>query len=270
MESERYQNRRLWVDRIEVAADMILESKRIVVFTGAGISTESGISDFRSPGGIWSRFDPGEFTYQKFLSSQESRQKYWEFSKSTWPEMAAAKPNRGHYAIAELDKMGRLDCVVTQNIDGLHQKSGIPEEKVIELHGTARWVVCLECRQRYPREEIQRRCELGEVVPRCDACGGIMKPATISFGQPMPEKETREAERKSASCDLFLVAGSSLVVYPAAQMPLIAKDSGARLIIINMEPTPHDRYADLVIHKRTGEALPRIMAQAKAKLEELG
>ena len=258
------------MNKIDMVSDMILESKRTVVFTGAGHSTESGISDFRSPGGIWSRFDPGEFTFQRFLSSQESRQKYWKFSTSTWPEMAAAKPNRGHYAIAELYHMGKLDCVITQNIDGLHQKSGIPEERVIELHGTAWWVNCLECGRRYPREEIQKRVESGEGVPKCDSCGGIMKPATISFGQPMPERETREAEMRSAACDLFLVAGSSLVVYPAAQMPLIAKDNGAKLVIINLEPTPHDRYADVVIHEKTGKALPQIAAQVKAKLNERG
>jgi NAD-dependent deacetylase len=244
---------------------MILESKRIVVFTGAGMSTESGISDFRSPGGIWSRFDPNEFTFQRFLSGEAAREKYWEFSSSSWPEMAAAKPNRGHDAIAELCHMGKLDCVITQNIDGLHQKSGIPEEMVIELHGTAWWVNCLECGQRYPREDIHHRFEAGEKAPRCHACGGIMKPATISFGQSMPEKETREAERRSAACDLFLAAGSSLVVYPAAQMPLVARDSGARLVIINMEPTPHDRYADVVIHQKTGEALPEIVAWVKGR-----
>lgn len=258
------------MDKSDAVADMILESERMVVFTGAGISTESGISDFRSPGGIWSRFDPSEFTFQRFLSSHESREKYWQFSTSTWPEMSAAKPNRGHDAIAELYRLGKLDCVITQNIDGLHQKSGIPTERVIELHGTAWWVNCLECGQRYPREEIQRRVEQGEKVPKCDACGGIMKPATISFGQPMPEKETSEAEKRSASCDLFLVAGSSLVVYPAAQMPVIAKDSGAKLVIINMEATPHDHYADAVIHEKTGEALPPILARVKAKYEARG
>jgi len=256
------------VDKADIVADTLLESKKIVVFTGAGISTESGISDFRSPGGIWSRFDPSEFTFQKFLASEESREKYWAFSSSSWPEMSAAKPNQGHNAIAELYHMGKLDCVVTQNIDGLHQKSGIPEERVIELHGTAWWVKCLECGQRYPREEIHKRVESGEKVPRCDACGGIMKPATISFGQSMPLEETGEAERRSAACDLFLVAGSSLVVYPAAQMPLIAKDNGAKLVIINLEPTPHDHYADVVIHEKTGEALPQVMVRVKEKSGE--
>jgi len=255
------------VNKIDTVANMVLEAKRVVVFTGAGHSTESGIADFRSPGGIWDRFDPNEFTYQKFLSSEVSREKYWEFSKLLWPTIDRAEPNRGHYAIAELHHIGRLDCVITQNIDGLHQKSGIPEEKVIELHGTMKWVICLECGRRYPREEIQRRLELGEKVPRCDDCGGITKPAIIAFGQPMPERETREAERKAATCDLFLVAGSSLVVYPAAQMPLIAKDNGASLVIINLTPTPHDRYADMVINEKTGEALPQIVEQVKAKLK---
>ncbi len=254
------------MSEIDTAADMILQAKKLVVFTGAGMSTESGISDFRSPGGVWSRFDSSELTFQKFQSSEESREKYWEFSTSSWGEMAAAQPNPGHHAIAELDNIGKLDCVITQNIDGLHQRSGIPEEKVIELHGTARWVSCLECGQRYPREQIQDRLRGGIKVPRCDSCGGIMKPATISFGQAMPERETREAETRAAACDLFLVAGSSLVVYPAAQMPLIAKDSGARLIIINLTPTPHDPYADIVIHDKTGPALSQIIDQVKASL----
>ena len=254
------------MSQIDTAADMITQSKKLVVFTGAGMSTESGISDFRSPGGVWSRFDPSELSFQKFLSSEESREKYWEFSTSSWGEMAAAQPNPGHQAIAELNSLGKLDCVITQNIDGLHQRSGIPEKKVIELHGTARWVSCLECGQRYPREQIQERLKGGIKVPRCDSCGGIMKPATISFGQAMPERETRQAEAKAAACDLFLVAGSSLVVYPAAQMPLIAKESGARLIIINLTPTPHDPHADIVIHDQTGPALSQIIDRVKAYL----
>lgn len=255
------------MNKIEATSELILQSRKIAVFTGAGISTESGISDFRSPGGIWDRFDPDEFTYQKFLSSEISREKYWEFHKLLFPEMIKAKPNPGHLAIAELYQMGKLDCVITQNVDGLHQKSGIPEERVIELHGTIKWVFCLECGKRYPREQIQSRLESGEKMPRCDACAGIIKPATVAFGQPMPERETREAERRAANCDLFIVAGSSLVVYPAAQMPLIAKDNGAKLVIINLMPTPHDRYADIVIYEKTGQALPQIVEQVKAKLK---
>ena len=254
------------MSKIDDVADMILQSRKMVVFTGAGHSTESGIADFRSPGGIWDRFDPEEFTYQKFMSSAASREKSWELAKIVWPVIANAEPNRGHHAIAALYKMGKVDCVITQNIDFLHQRSGIPEDRVIELHGTVKWVDCLDCGRRYPREDIQDRLEKGEKVPACEACGGILKQATVAFGQPMPEKETREAERRSAACDLFLVAGSSLVVYPAAQMPLIAKGGGARLVIINLTPTPHDHYADIVINEKTGEVLPQIAAKVRVGL----
>jgi len=255
------------MNQIDAVSDIILKSSKIVVFTGAGISTESGVSDFRSPGGIWDRFDPSELSFPNFLASEASREKYWAFYKELWPAMVDAEPNRGLYAIAELHHLGKLDCVITQNIDGLHQKSGIPGEKVIELHGTMQWVVCLECGKKYPREPIQSRLESGEKVPRCDACRGIIKPATISFGQAMPEWETREAQKRAAACDLFLAIGSSLVVYPAAQMPLIAKDSGAKMVIINLTPTSHDRYADIVINEKTGETLSQIVEQVKAKLK---
>lgn len=254
------------MEQIDAVAKMVLESKRLVVFTGAGVSTESGVSDFRSPGGIWDRFDPSELNYQTFMASEEGRERYWQFQRELWPEMAKARPNPGHHAIAEFYNMGNLDCVITQNIDSLHQKTGVPEERVIELHGTVKWVDCLECGRRYPREPIQARLDAGTKVPRCDSCGGIMKPATVSFGQPMPERETRQAEMAAAACDLFLSAGSSLVVYPAAQMPLIAKDSGARLVIINLTPTPHDRHADIVINEKTGPILSKIAERVKAKL----
>jgi NAD-dependent deacetylase len=254
------------MNEIDSVSEMVVQSKKLVVFTGAGISTESGVSDFRSPGGIWDRFDPNELNFQSFMASEAGREKYWEFSKALWPTVVDAKPNAGHYAIAELHRLGKLDCVITQNIDNLHQKSGVPEEKVIELHGTLKWVICLECGQRYPREQIQARLDSGIKVPRCDSCGGITKPATVAFGQPMPERETRQAEARATACDLFLVAGSSLVVYPAAQMPLIAKHSGAKLIIINLTPTPHDRYADIVIYEKTGPVLSQIVEQVKARL----
>ena len=253
------------MDKIDAVSDIILQSKRIVVFTGAGIGTESGIPDFRSPGGIWDRYDPNELTYQKFLTSQASREKYWERQKLLWPVIAAAKPNAGHLAIAELHKMGKLDCVITQDGDSLHQKSGIPGEMVIELHGTWTRALCLGCGRKYPSEEVQVRLEAGEKVPTCKECGGIMKPDVIQFGQAMPEKETREAERRAAGCDLLMACGSSLVVYPAAQMPLIAKENRAKLVIINLVPTPHDQYADVVINEKIGEVLPRIIEQVKAK-----
>ncbi len=254
------------MDNIAAVVDMVVKSKKLVVFTGAGVSTESGIPDFRSPGGVWDRFDPNEYTFQKFLESEAGREKAWARYREIWTVIVGARPNSGHYAIAELYRLGKLDCVITQNIDNLHQISGIPEEMVIELHGTVKWVVCLECGRRYPREEIQARLEAGEKAPKCDGCQGILKQATISFGQPMPERETREAERRSAGCDLFLIAGSSLVVYPAAQMPLIAKNNGARLVIINLTPTPHDDYADIVINEKTGEALSRIVERVRVKL----
>jgi len=253
------------MSKIDDAADFIFQSKKIVVFTGAGISTESGIPDFRSPGGIWSKYDPSELTYQKFLTSQASREKYWERQKTLWPIIAAAKPNAGHLAIAELYKMGKLDCVITQDGDSLHQKAGVPDEMVIELHGTWTRAICLSCGRKYPSEEVQVRLEAGEKVPTCEACGGIMKPDVIQFGQAMPEQETSEAQRKAANCDMLLACGSSLIVYPAAQMPLIAKENGAKLVIINLMSTPHDQYADIVINEKLGETLSQIIEQVKAK-----
>lgn len=255
------------MNEISTLSDLILRAKKVVIFTGAGISTESGIHDFRSPGGIWEKYDPNELVFQKFVSSETSREKYWEFVKTVWPTMLSAQPNAGHYAIAELYRIGKLDCVITQNIDGLHQKAGVPDEEVIELHGTFRWVDCLECGKRYPREQIWNRLQSGEKVPKCDSCSGILKPATISFGQQMPQRETREAEIRSTSCDLLMAAGSSLVVYPAAQMPIIAKNNGAKLVIVNLTPTPHDGYADIVIHKKLGQSLSQAVERVKRKLE---
>ncbi len=252
------------MDKIETVASIVRLSKKIVVFTGAGISTESGIPDFRSPGGIWDRYNPAELTYQKFLSSQASREKYWERQKNLWPIIAAARPNAGHLAIAELDKMGKLDCVITQDGDGLHQRSGVPADKVIELHGTWTRALCLSCGRKYPSEEVQLRLEAGEKVPTCHACGGILKPDVVQFGQSMPVKETSEAQRRAGACDLFLVCGSSLVVYPAAEMPLMAKEVGAKLVIINLQPTPHDDFADVIINDKIGSVLPAIVQRARA------
>ncbi len=256
------------MEPVDTVADMILQAKKIVVFTGAGFSTESGVPDFRSPGGVWDKFDPGELNYQNFLRSEEIREKYWRMHKMMWETIRDAQPNSGHYAVTDLYNMGKLDCVVTQNTDGLHQKAGVPDELVIEVHGTMQWVDCLDCRKRYPRGQVHDKMLAGEKVPRCDSCNGILKPATIAFGQSMPERETREAENRSSNCDLFLAAGSSLVVYPAAQMPVTAKRNGARLVILNLTPTPHDHYADIVISEKTGETLSQIVARAKAKLQE--
>jgi NAD-dependent deacetylase len=253
------------MDKIAEVADIVSQSKKIVVFTGAGMSTESGIPDFRSPGGIWDRYDPNELTYQKFLTSQASREKYWERQKTLWPLIAAARPNAGHLALLELHKMGKLDCIITQDGDSLHQKSGIPDEIVLELHGTWTRALCLNCGKKYPSDKVQTRLEAGEKVPKCEACGGIMKPDVIQFGQAMPEKETGEARIRAADCDLLLACGSSMVVYPAAKMPLTAKDNGARLVIINLTETPHDRYADVVLNEKIGYVLPLVVEQVKAK-----
>ena len=247
-------------------ADRILDARRIVVFTGAGISTESGIPDFRSPGGIWTKFDPREFTFQRFVGEIEVRRRAWQFFRAIpWSDV---KPNRAHYAVAELEKLGKLDCVITQNIDGLHQMAGNAPDRVIELHGTTRYVVCLDCNKRWTREEIEEWLDDGVEIPLCDACGGIMKSATISFGQSMPVEETREAEERSRRCDLCIVIGSSLVVYPAAYMPIHAVRSGARLVIINNDPTPLDTEASIVLNAGAGETMVRVLEHVKAGLGE--
>jgi NAD-dependent deacetylase len=252
--------------QIEEVARLILTSKRIVVFAGAGLSTESGIPDFRSPGGVWDRYDPEDFYFQNFLSSEVSREKYWQMATEMYEPMKKAQPNLAHLAIAEMERLGKLDCVITQNIDGLHFKAGNSEEKVIQLHGTAMSVSCLSCGRRYDRDEIQERLRKGLKVPRCDDCGGPLKPATISFGQSMPERETQEAHHRSSLSDLFVVIGSSLVVQPAASMPLVAKRNGAKLIIINRDPTSYDDMADLVIHGQAGSIMDSILKEVKRGL----
>jgi NAD-dependent deacetylase len=252
--------------KLTQVAQWIVNAKRTVVFTGAGLSTESGIPDFRSPGGVWDKYNPEDFYFQNFLANEASREKYWQMATEMWEPIKKAQPNPAHLAIAEFEKLGKLDCVITQNIDGLHFKAGNSEEKVIQLHGTAIFVSCLSCRKRYDRNEIQERIKKGQKAPRCDDCGGLLKPATISFGQSMPEKETQEAYHRSSLCDLFIVIGSSLVVQPAASMPLVAKRNGARLVIINRDPTPFDDIADLVIHDQAGPTMGSILEYVKKGL----
>ena len=251
---------------IKEVAGWIMNAKKMVVFTGAGLSTESGIPDFRSPGGVWDRYDPEDFYFQRFISSEASRVKYWQMATEMYEPMKQAQPNLAHLAIAEMERLGKLDCVITQNIDGLHFKAGNSAEKVIELHGTAMHVSCLHCQKRYNRDAIQERIKEGVKAPTCDDCGGPLKPATISFGQAMPEKETQEAYHRSSRCDLFMVIGSSLVVHPAASMPLIAKQNGAKLVIINRDPTPCDDLADAVIHAQAGPTLDAILRRLKMGL----
>jgi len=252
-------------EKINLIAQWIKDHDRIVVFTGAGVSTESGIPDFRSPGGIWERFDPNEFLFDKFLASEKVREKYWQFHTEVYYTILKAKPNPAHLACVRLDQMGNLDCVITQNIDNLHQNAGLPQEKVIELHGNALRVTCLTCKKEYDRKEIQQRVEAGEGAPQCD-CKGLLKPATIAFGQPMPFKEMKEAETRSAGAEVFLAIGSSLVVYPAAYMPLYAKQAGAKLAIINLAPTPYDHQADVVVQEKAGVAMEMILEGVKKRV----
>jgi len=250
---------------IERAAELIYNAQKVVAFTGAGVSTESGIPDFRSPGGIWEKYEP--VYYQDFVVSEEARKKNWLRGRATYPVIRDAKPNSTHLALVDLEKIGKLDCIITQNIDRLHHKAGNSQNKIIELHGTNAYVICLSCGQTYPRDEIQSLLEAKEEieVPHCRKCNGFLKEATVSFGQAMPEREMAEAERRAQTCDLMLSLGSSLVVYPAAYMPEYAKRAGARLIIINMTPTPLDHLADIVFQGRTGEILTQIVGKVKLR-----
>lgn len=229
------------------------QARRAVVFTGAGISTESGIPDFRSPGGFWTKHAP--IYFEEFLSSEEARVETWRRRFSMDATLKAARPNRGHVAVAELVRQGVVDAVVTQNIDGLHQQAGVPAGQVIELHGNTTYAACLDCAARYELDDIRAAFAREESAPCCTICGGFIKTATISFGQPMPQEAMRRAERATLDCDLFLAMGSSLVVYPAAGFPRLAKENGARLVIVNRDPTELDRHADLVLHAPIGETL---------------
>ncbi|MEW6207647.1 MAG: Sir2 family NAD-dependent protein deacetylase [Acidobacteriota bacterium] len=232
---------------------MIEASHRAVVFTGAGISTESGIPDFRSPGGFWTKYRPIEFG--DFIASKEMRREAWRRKLMTDESFSRAAPNRGHRAIAHLVDRGKVASVITQNVDGLHQKSGVAEDRVIELHGNSTYAACLRCERRYELEPIFEKFRRDEEPPECSQCGGLIKTATISFGQPMPVEAMRRAGEESLACDLFLAVGSSLVVYPAASFPAVAKRNGARLVIINRDPTDMDHLADLVLNLEIGETL---------------
>jgi len=234
--------------------DMVDDASVIVPFTGAGISTECGIPDFRSPGGIWTKNRP--IPFDEFLASQEARNESWRRRFAMAEQFAEARPGRGHRALASLYRAGKVPAVVTQNIDNLHQASGIPPEHVVELHGNTTYSLCLDCAQHYELSWVRDKMEAGNgCAPDCPACGGYIKTATISFGQAMPEAAMRRAEDLTLSCDLFLVIGSSLVVFPAAGFPLVAKRNGARLLIVNREPTEFDDFADLVVRADIGTVL---------------
>jgi NAD-dependent deacetylase len=245
------------MDDVSQIAAWLAGATRTVVFTGAGISTESGIPDFRSPQGIWSRTQPVYF--EEFLRSASARQEYWRQKSIAHRDFAGAQPNEGHRVLAAWESAGRLSGVITQNIDGLHQAAG--SRCVLELHGTAREVSCLRCARRWPADPWVQKFLATNVAPDCPECGGPLKHATISFGQALDEAVLEQALAQARDCELFLALGSSLVVQPAAGLPALARQHGARLVIINREPTPLDGVADLTIHESIGQTLTQVAAR---------
>jgi NAD-dependent deacetylase len=243
---------------VDALAGLFAAAKRPVVFTGAGISTESGIPDFRGPGGVWDQYDPRELTWQGFIGSVAGRRRYWDVGRAVYPVIRAAEPNAAHRALAELHRLGRLACCITQNVDDLHQRAGLPSAAVIELHGNATRVRCLACDAGWHRDEVHAWLEGGVDVPSCPTCGGIIKPRTVLFGEAMPRAALAEAERHARASDLFVVVGSSLAVYPAAYLPAHALDAGATLVVVNLTPTRLDGRAGVVIRARAGDVLPGV------------
>jgi NAD-dependent deacetylase len=237
------------------AAEMLAAARSGLALTGAGVSAESGIPTFRGEGGLWKKYDPVKVASIDYFLADPSA--YWTVSRDRGHIALAARPNPGHEALAALEAAGHLTAIVTQNTDGLHQDSG--SRRVIEVHGSGRTVQCLDCGFREPRSEVQARLDV-EMPPRCRTCGGtLLKPTVVLFGEPMPQPAVQEAFALARSADVILVVGSSLVVYPAAEVPLIAVRAGARMIIVNAEPTPFDDLAEVVIHGRSGEVLPEIV-----------
>lgn len=236
---------------IDEFAATVRQSERIVVFTGAGISTESGIPDFRSPGGIWTRYRP--ITFQEYMASESARVEAWKRRLDGWEQYRNAKPNVGHYFIQILDAKKKLVGLITQNVDGLHSAAGVPDEKIVELHGSNRKIVCMSCDKEFEPDLIMSRLVGDFESPKCDSCGGVLKSATVSFGQAMPERAMRQAQEWTENTELFVVMGSSLQVQPAASFPVIAKRNGARLAIINREQGPLDDMADFVYNGAIGE-----------------
>jgi len=239
-------------------ARLIRNAGRVVVFTGAGISTESGIPDFRSPGGVWSKMKP--IMFQDFVASRDVRREAWTRVFNKTAGWTGAAPNVGHFAVADLVKAGKVTSVITQNVDNLHQESGVPADQVIEVHGNASFAKCLGCGKRYEFEALRPRWEADEDIT-CIFCTGLIKTATISFGQAMPEDEMERATEEAILADLFLVLGSSLVVYPAAGLPIIAKRAGSELAIVNREETDLDPYADLVLNTEIGPLMSAVLGR---------
>jgi NAD-dependent deacetylase len=240
-------------EEIQQLAGLIDAARRVVVFTGAGISTESGIPDFRSPNGIWSKNTP--IYFDEYIQSADARIEAWRRKFEIDKDMIGAEPNRGHRAVAKLVRTGKVSAVITQNIDGLHQESGVADEQMIELHGNGTYATCLTCATRYELEPIKAAFQSDGALPECRFCAGIVKTATISFGQAMPEGPMERARDETLASDLFLAIGSSLVVYPAAGFPAMAKRNGAKLVILNREPTDLDEIADIVLNREIGPTL---------------
>jgi NAD-dependent deacetylase len=246
--------------KITLIADKIKQGGKNLVFTGAGISTESGIPDYRSQGGIWDKFRPVYF--DEFMSDREAREEYWRRWQELYQGIQQAQPNTGHSAIARLDQMGLLAALITQNVDGLHQEAGLADEKIIELHGNTRRIRCMSCRNITATEEIQARLHSGDAAPECE-CGGYLKPDTISFGQAMPVDAVEKATALSHTSDFFLVVGSTLLVQPAAHMPVYAKQNNAFLAIVNLSETPCDNTCDVLIRGKAGDVLQRIVSEVE-------
>jgi len=242
--------------KVHEAAEILRVARRGLALTGAGVSAESGIPTFRGEGGLWKQYDPIKVASIEYFMADPSA--YWKVSKDRGRVALAARPNPGHHALAALEATGHLAAVVTQNTDGLHQESG--SRNVIEIHGSSRTVQCLDCGAREPRADVQARLDV-EMPPRCKVCGGtFLKPTVVLFGEPMPQAAVSKAFALAREADVVLVVGSSLVVYPAADIPLVALRSGARMVVINAEPTPFDDLAEVVIHGRSGEVLPEILS----------
>jgi NAD-dependent deacetylase len=244
--------------------DLARGKRRIVAFTGAGISTDSGIPDYRGPQGVWKTQAPPSLG--DFLDNEATRRAMWARSKKNYPEMAARQPNGGHLALAEMERLGVLRAIITQNIDGLHQKAGNSPEIVFELHGASRRVRCVNCGTVFETSAIWKRLEAGEEIPACEVCGGILRTGTVLFGEPLPKPALEASVRAAQWCDLMIVIGSSLVVNPAARLPALAKQRGAALAIVNRTPTPLDDEADVVV---IGEATPALQAVAGALAEQI-
>ena len=242
---------------IEELAALVQQSRRTVIFTGAGMSTESGIPDFRSPGGFWTKHQPIRF--DEFLASEETRREAWRRFFLISDTIAAAAPGPGHRALAELVGRGNVSHVITQNIDGLHARAGVPPDRIIEIHGNATFAACLSCGARHELDRLRADYFTDGVVPTCDVCGGIVKSATISFGQAMPEQPMADARAATLNADLFIAAGSSLQVFPAAGFPVLAAHNRTPLAILNREPTGLDGLARFVIHAEIQTVLPRLL-----------